>query len=156
MNEWNQTDGMAPEYGGFAIEASQNERAAFIRKTYLHLGGAVAAFVGLEAAIQSMPGVEGFAQMMTTGWNWLIVLGLFIVGGMVAEKLARSAASLSTQYLGLALYVFLWAIMFIPVVYVARRFEEQLGVSIIMPSALGTLIIFGVLSLVVFITGKDF
>ena len=33
-----------------AIEAERSERAAFFRRTYAHLAGAVLAFVALEAA----------------------------------------------------------------------------------------------------------
>ena len=45
------------DYGyerGHSIAA---ERAAFIRRTYAHLAGAILAFVGLEAALLSIPGI---------------------------------------------------------------------------------------------------
>ena len=32
----------------FAIDAAESERAAFMRRTYLHLFGAILAFIGLD------------------------------------------------------------------------------------------------------------
>ena len=42
--------------GGMSVaEAPASERVAFLRKTYLHLGGAVLAFIAVEAALLNSP-----------------------------------------------------------------------------------------------------
>ncbi len=41
-----------------AAEAEEDERADFIRKTYLHLAGAVFAFAGMEAVLLNVPGLS--------------------------------------------------------------------------------------------------
>ena len=42
---------MRYEMAPLAIETDRSERAAFIRRTYIHLAGAIAAFTALEAVI---------------------------------------------------------------------------------------------------------
>ena len=55
-----------------AALASENERAGFITKTYLHLVGAIVAFVILEAALLQLPIAESFALWAaTTRFGWL-------------------------------------------------------------------------------------
>lgn len=89
-------------YGGAVADARSDVRSEFLRKTYLHLALAVVAFVGLEAALLQIPGVEHLVRGMT-GMAWLVVLLLFMVVSHVADGWARSATSLSRQYLGLGL-----------------------------------------------------
>lgn len=145
------------DFRGLVIDAPRDERVAFIRRTYAHLVGAVMVFVALEAAIQATPGVEGLVStMVRTPLSWIGVLIGFVVVGRVVDLIARSAVSLGTQYLALTIYVLAEAILFVPLIYVARLFEERLDVSILLPAAVGTLVIFGVLTIVVLTTRKDF
>ena len=146
-----------------ASEASADTRVAFLKKTYLHLFGAIVVFVALVAGIQSMPGVDGMVQFMSTGWNWLFVLGAFIAVSYFAERMARNAASLSTQYLGLGLYVVAMAVLSTPLIFIARMFQANLatdanpgGPPIILAAAGGTLAIFAALTGIVLLTKKDF
>jgi len=139
-----------------AEQAPVDVRAEFIKRTYIHLAGAVLAFVGLEAAIMSMPGVGNLVEGMVTGYNWLFVLGAFLAVSYIAERMAQSAVSLSTQYAGLGLYILAEAVIFAPLIYLARIYEAQLGQSIIGPAALATFVIFGALTAVVFMTRRDF
>ena len=63
----------------FAADAPVSERATFITRTYLHLLGAIAAFVGIEAwLIQSSVAEPLMGMMMGSKYSWLIVLGLFV------------------------------------------------------------------------------
>jgi hypothetical protein len=63
-------------WGTIAADADTNERASFIRLTYLHLAGAVLAFVALEAFLLSLPGIgEIVASVMGVQYGWLMVLG---------------------------------------------------------------------------------
>ncbi|MEN6448853.1 MAG: Bax inhibitor-1 family protein [Thermoguttaceae bacterium] len=139
--------------GNFAAQAAADERSDFITKTYLHLAGAIAAFAALETAFMSMPGVESLVKMMISGrYSWLIVLGLFMAVSYVAENWAQSAVSPGMQYLGLGLYVLAEAVIFVPLIYIAKVLDPQ----IISSAALATLLLFGALTAIVFITRKDF
>lgn len=136
-----------------AAMAAESERATFIRRTYLHLAGAVAAFIGIEFAIFAVAGeaVGNLARSMTSGWNWLLVLGAFMFVSWVASSWAQSATRLSVQYLGLALYVVAEAVIFLPLLYVAHI----IGDETILAAAVITGIVFGGLSIIVFVTKAD-
>jgi FtsH-binding integral membrane protein len=139
--------------GTFAAQAAADERTDFITKTYLHLAGAIGLFVVLEAVLLSLPGVEGLVQMMIgTRYGWLVVLALFMVVSYVAENWAQSAVSPGMQYMGLGLYVVAEALIFVPLLYIARTIDP----GIIPSAATATLILFAVLTAIVFVTRKDF
>lgn len=141
-----------PQYT-FAAQAAANERADFITKTYLHLAAAIAVFVGLEAVILNLPGIDRLIETMIGGqYSWLVVLGLFMVVSWVANSWAMSAVSPAKQYMGLGLYVLAEAVIFAPLLYIAGRID-----TMIIPTAgLATLVLFGVMTAVVFVTRKDF
>jgi FtsH-binding integral membrane protein len=137
----------------FAADAAADERSSFITQTYLHLAGAIGLFVILEAVLLAMPGTEGLVSMMIgTHYGWLVVLGLFMLVSYVAQNWAQSAVSPATQYLGLGLYVVAEAVIFLPMLYIARKVDP----GIIPSAALATLALFGGLTAVVFVTRKDF
>ena len=90
-------------YSPIAAAAEESARAAFIRRTYLNLAGAVLALIAIDAVIFTVMTEEqllGITRMMS-GFNWLIVLGLFMAANFVAHRMAMSATSLSAQYGGL-------------------------------------------------------
>src|SRR5207237_9129924 len=60
-------------------ESMSAERATFIRRTYGHLAGAILAFIGLETALLSIPGIELTVLRSVGGspYSWLFVLGAF-------------------------------------------------------------------------------
>jgi len=141
-------------YGNSAADAAPQERALFIRKTYLHLAGAILAFVGLEAFLFS----SGIAQTIATamaGFSWFIVLALFMGVSFLANWWANSSTSKPTQYLGLALYVVAEAVIFIPLLYIATYYTGG-GVTTIIKAGIVTLGLLAGLTAVVFITRKDF
>src|SRR5262249_18348534 len=109
----------AMDYYPIAARAQPNVRAAFIRRTYGHLAGAVLAFVALEAALLSLPGIENFVVNMTRV-SWLLVLVAFMAVGWIAERLAQSEAGPGIQYLGLAIYIAAEAVIFLPLLYIAQ------------------------------------
>jgi FtsH-binding integral membrane protein len=129
---------------------------AFIRRTYLHLAGAVAVFALIEAALltlvptQTMDGI--MELMVASRWGWLIVLGGFLVVSFIANSWARSATSLAMQYAGLSLYVVAEAVIFLPLLYIAHHHFA----GAIFSAALITGVVFGGLTAVVFITRVDF
>lgn len=138
-----------------AAQASVDERSAFLVRTYTHLVGAVFAFVALEAVLF----VTGIAQAIATtvlgagGMAWLLVLGAFIAVSYVADKWARNGASLGKQYAGLGLYIVAEALIFVPLLFMAVYYG---GEGVIGTAAITTLVLFGGLTGVVFITRKDF
>ena len=144
--------------GTFAAWAAADERSDFITKTYIHLAGAIGLFVILEAVLLSLPGIENLVQLMRGGRiSWLIVLGLFIGVSYIAENWANSAMNPTTQYLGLGLYVAAEAIIFVPLLFIARGMDAMgTGPGIIPSAAVSTLGLFGIMPAVVFITRKDF
>ncbi len=143
------------QHGTVAAEASSGERLTFIRKTYLHLGGAVLAFIAIEAALLASPLAEPIVRTFLGGrLSWIVVLGAFMFVGWVAERWARSATSAAMQYLGLGLYVVAEAIIMVPLLFVAAHYAKDPN---IIPTAgiLTGLIFTGLTGTVVF-TRHDF
>jgi FtsH-binding integral membrane protein len=143
-----------------AAYARPTERATFIRRTYLHVAGAVLAFVGVEALIMSWIGAtheaheKVFRFFMGTPVSWLFVVGAFIGVGALARYWARNGASPALQYLGLGLYVVAQAIIFVPLLLIARYYTGD--PLLIEKAGVLTLFAFGGLTGAAFITRKDF
>jgi FtsH-binding integral membrane protein len=144
------------DYRVSAAESIASERAAFVRRVYMHLAGAVLALIGLEAVLLTTvePKTTIINLMFGSGWSWLIVMLLFMGAGMVARMWAQSRSSPALQYLGLGLYVGVWAIMFLPLIYLAS--DPRFGGNIIPQAGIMTGAVFGGLTLAVFITRKDY
>ncbi len=142
-------------YSGASVAAAaEGERSAFIRRTYAHLAGAIGVFAVLEAILLKMPFTPKLvATMVGSQFGWLIVLGLFMGVGYVADKWARSEISSGMQYMGLGLYVVAEAIIFLPLLYIATY---HTGGNVIASAGLLTLTLFAGLTGTVFITRKDF
>ena len=141
---------------GAAIDASVDERASFIVKTYIHLVGAVFAFVALETVMFMVGADRVFMEFLTAlppRFGWLIVLGGFIAVGWVANRWAMNATSPTMAYAGLGLYVVAEAIIFIPLLSYAVHFADP---SALPSAAIVTVILFGGLTAIVFLTRKDF
>lgn len=135
-------------------DAASADRAQFIRRTYMHLAGAILAFVVLETLLLRMPGIESLVQRMVGGMGWLVVLGGFMLVSWLADKWARSDASPAMQYLGLGLYVAAEVVIFAPLLYVAAYHS---GDPALIPIAgIITGLLFAGLTATVFITRKDF
>jgi FtsH-binding integral membrane protein len=134
---------------------SENIRAEFIRKTYTHLAGSIAAFAALEWVLLQIPAMQRLAMMMaSTGSGWLIIMVLFMGTSYLANKWALSNTSIQKQYMGLGLGVIAWAIIFLPVLYMASAYTPFEGLILkagILTGALVTGITF-----VAFTTKKDF
>lgn len=140
--------------GTLAAQADVNERAEFITKTYTHLAGAVSAFVGIEYLLLNyFPANEQLVATMTGGWSWLIVLGAFMLVSYVAQSWAMSATSIGKQYAGLSLYVVAQSVITLPLLWVAQNFAPP---GVIPTAAVITLVLFGGLTAIVFVTRYDF
>ncbi len=132
-------------------QLSTSSRAAFIIKTYLHLLGAILAFVGIEMFLFS----SGLAYTIGSAMlsvSWLLILGGFVIIGMLSSYAAYSARSLGVQYIALLVIVIAEALIFIPLLLVAELYANG-----VIQSAVGvTLLGFGGLTAIALVTRKDF
>ncbi|MDF1851451.1 MAG: Bax inhibitor-1 family protein [Verrucomicrobiales bacterium] len=135
-------------------QAAPNERAAFIRKTYLHLGFAILAFIGVEWFLLQQSWAPALIGKMTGGMGWLVVLGAFMGVSFLADRLASSDTSRGVQYAGLGLFIVAEAIIFMPLLYMAAYYAKDPGV--IMKAGITTAFVFGGLTFAAFATKKDF
>jgi FtsH-binding integral membrane protein len=136
-----------------AAYALPEERARFIRKTYAHLAYAVLGFLVLEYVLLNLPGIERIVALMTRGFNWLLVIALFFVASWIADRWARSEVSRGLQYAGLALYVVIEAIIFLPLIFVAARYSDP---TLVPAAAIITALFLAGLTVVAFTTRADF
>src|SRR6266851_4129039 len=110
-------------YGRVVVQAEASERAAFIRRTYAHLAGAILAFIGLEAVLLQFVTPETiFGLFGQTPYSLLFLMIGFIGASWLAQYWARSESSRGLQYLGLALYVVVEAVIFLPLLTIANAY----------------------------------
>ncbi|MCC5788986.1 MAG: Bax inhibitor-1/YccA family protein [Opitutales bacterium] len=136
-----------------AAQAQPDARAAFIRRTYAHLAGALFALLVLETILLNLPGIENLIVLMIgQQYSWLVVLGLFMGATWMGQSMANSDTSVATQYFGLGVFVVAYAIIFLPILYIASHHYP----GVIAEAGMVTLLLFAGLTATVFITRKDF
>jgi FtsH-binding integral membrane protein len=149
-----------------------SDRVDFLRKTYAHLGVALIAFAAITAFMMNYmteTSLRFSAFAFKGSLNWLLILGLFMIVGIVAQKLAQSERSRGLQYLGLGVAVVAEAVLLQPLLWIAiikfgdvnkviAGVDGGMGAagSVILQAAVVTIVIFGGLTATVFITKKDF
>lgn len=140
-------------YGGTPVASmGASTRGRFLVKTYLHLLGAMALFVAIEAAIiNSQAGLNLIKQVSGRG---LLLIGAFILISWVGSHVAHTAKSKGMQYLALVGFVGMYAVFFSPLIYMAQL--KTGDNSLLMSAAVMTMLAFSSLSAIVFFTGKDF
>lgn len=139
------------EYSYAPSQTAVADRSTFIVKTYLHLLGAIMAFVAIEVGIFASGLALPLAQAMM-GVSWLLVLGAFMMVSWLGSRVAATAESKVAQYAALGAYVLAEAIIFVPMLLIA---DMQAG-GVITSAALVTIMGFLGLTAVVFVTRKDF
>ncbi len=124
--------------GQIVANAPESERTGFIKRTYLHVAGALGALAILEfILIQSGIGQSYFESIQATKWYGIIALVVFIGISYVAGKWAHSNISREKQYLGLGVYIVALAIFFLPTFYVANTsYPGVLGHAFLVTSSL--------------------
>lgn len=144
-------------YRETAAQAAPSARATFIKRTYLHVAAAVLAFMGIEVALVASGVAEQVVKdlFLAGRGGWLAILVLFMVGSYAAQYMARSGQSVGVQYAGLAMYVLLEVVIFLPLLTLAALPQFGGGV-VIYQAGLVTLAVFGGLTAAVFFSGKDF
>ncbi|MEZ4474917.1 MAG: Bax inhibitor-1 family protein [bacterium] len=147
-----QSEAIHPGFAS-AADASANDRADFMRLTYLHLGGAILAFAGLTALlVNSSFAPSMMAALAGSRFMWLIVLGAFMLVGAIAQRWATSGASVGMQYTGLGLYILAEAIIFVPLVFIANlKAPGSVGTAAVL-----TATVFGGLTVTALVTKRDF
>jgi FtsH-binding integral membrane protein len=148
-------------FGSLAIDAPVDVRRTFIRKTYVNLMVAIYAFVALEWLFFSLGWEVRALQLLgNTQMAWLLVMGAFFVVSVVANRWAQSGTSPAMQYAGLYLYVVAEALIFLPLLALAKvqtvTIQGVGNVGVIPAAGVTTLIIFGGLTAYTFITKQDF
>src|SRR5439155_14336454 len=84
------------------------------------------AFAALETLLlQFITPQQVMAALSFSPYSWLLVLGVFLVGGWVAQSWAQSETSRELQYAGLGLYVVLEALIFLPLLSIAWYYFDR-------------------------------
>ena len=130
---------------------SEEVRAEFITKAYLHLFGAIVAFTMLEA-FYFFTGLAVPIAMALLGTSWLLVLGAFVLVSWLATRVAHATQSPGAQYAALGAYVVAESIIFVPLLLIAQIAAP----GTIQSAAVVTLFAFTGLTVLVFATRKDF
>jgi FtsH-binding integral membrane protein len=140
---------------GAVATLGTNERVAFIKRTYAHLGAAILAFVAVVYGFLHTALAFDFTRWALSGsGNWMLVLVAFMLIGVATDRMSRSPTSVRVQYAGLVLGVIAEAIIITPLLFVATIYSKD--PYIIHKAGVLTLAIFGGLTGAVFFTKKDF
>ena len=139
----------APELVAYSAD---RERVIFYRKTYTYVALALLAFILVETALLRLVPATLIKAMFGGKFIWLFIIGGFWLGSMLAPKWAHSPKK-TTQHIGLAVYVLLQAVIFLPLIYIALTYT---GTELISQAAIITLSLFLGLTAVVFMTRLDF
>jgi FtsH-binding integral membrane protein len=153
-----------------------SDRVSFLRRTYAHLGGALLLWPLLTAAILKLAPSFSYKlfefSFLRGNWNWLLVIGLFMGAGYLAQRLANAETSRGLQYLGLGIEVAAWSLLLQPILWLLMlKFGDRSALfagghlhpvmtgqamAILMQAMVLTLTIFLGLTLTVFLSKKDF
>ena len=140
--------------GLVAAHAGTDARLSFIRRTYMHLFGAILIFTLIEIGLFKSGLADQWAPQLFSGNAWIFVFAAFLGVSYLANKWAMSDASPALQYAGLGVFIVAEAIIFLPLLYGAIHFGG--GVDTITSAAAVTAILCGVTTTFVLITKKDF
>jgi FtsH-binding integral membrane protein len=138
-------------------QATPDQRAAFITRTYLHLVGAILVFVALEALWFVTPVAAGVFQFLQMSkYMWLVMMAGFVGVSYLANRWALDSTSRPLQYAGLGLYTVLQSVFFLPLIAMAIMLGAQGDENILSKAAMITSMLFISLTGIVFVTRKDF
>ncbi len=140
-----------------AADAIPEKRMGFIRRTYTYLMGAIFLCVAMMGLFINSPFFEPVMTFMVSS-SWLIVLALFIGASWLGDWMAHRVDSKGLQYIGLLVGVGAYAIIFSYLMVMTGAFSPDYGVdsNVLVQALVLTVVAFGALTAVVFITKKDF
>jgi FtsH-binding integral membrane protein len=140
---------------GMVSDSPESERAAFIRKTYWHLAGAIGLFAVLEAVLLSLGLGEVILTLLgTSKYSWLLVMGAFMFVSWIANRWASSGSSKGLQYAGLLLFTVMEAVLFLPMIVYAMALTGDTG--LVLQAGLITVAMLIGISTIALTTKKDF
>jgi FtsH-binding integral membrane protein len=131
-------------------ELSEADRSTFIWKCYAHVIGAIFAFAAIEVYLFQSGIAYAIAQPMMG--NWLLVLGAFILASWGATHVAHRLESKNAQYAAFAFFIFVEALIFVPMLAMAMMKEPGIIDSAATVTILGSV---GLIATAM-ITRKDF
>jgi hypothetical protein len=132
-------------------ELGVESRSTFIWRTYGHVAAAILLFAAIESYLFESGLAAPLAQTLL-GFNWLVILGAFMLVGWLATHVAQTAQSKPVQYVALVGFVVAEAIIFLPLLAIAIALQPGIVESAVGVTLLGT----AGLTAVAFITRKDF
>jgi hypothetical protein len=132
-------------------ELSTDARASFISKTYSHVAIAILLFTAIEFYLFNSGLVVPLAEWMLS-FNWLLIIGAYMLVGWAATHVAHKVESRPLQYLAMVAFVAAEAVLFAPLLLIAALKAPGIIESAVGITLLGTL----GLTAVAFITRKDF
>lgn len=145
--------------GGAVATLGVSQRVAFLRKTYLHLGGAVALWAAATALFMQSDLSLRYVMWVGQGTlNMLLVFGGFLAAGWAARAMAMNGSSRAIQYAGLGLEIAAFTLLTQPILWYALIISKSTADfhNLVLSAALLTGVIFTGLTATVFITKKDF
>lgn len=142
-----------PSYTPVA-ESSAEIRSNFIWRTYGHVAAAILLFAGLETYLFDS-GLAGPMVESMLGFNWLLILGAFMVVNWMATMAAHDLENPARQYGGLFGLAAAEALIFAPFLYYVFNAEGTGGSASVASAAVVTVVGFGGLTAVGLFTRKD-
>ena len=124
--------------GQIVANAAESERAAFIQRTYLHLGGAIVAYaVAVTFFLQTGIANAFMGVLAGSGWMWLLVMAAYMGISVLADNWAHSSVSRERQYMGLGLYVVAFAFLStLPITRALMTAPDTLTYAVVITAAL--------------------
>ncbi|HMK87566.1 MAG TPA: Bax inhibitor-1 family protein [Steroidobacteraceae bacterium] len=95
-----------------------DSRSVFITRTYTHLVAGILGFILVELGLFESGLAPQIARSML-GFNWLLILGAFMLIGWLASHTAQTSTSIGMQYFAYGAYVVAEALIFVPLLYIA-------------------------------------
>ena len=136
-------------------QANPSDRAKFIKNTYIHLAGAIVAFIVVEFILFQTGIAEGITNFIYQNrFGWLMILGGFSLLGWLSRSLVAEADNVNKQYAGLGAYIVGEALIFAPILYIAAYYTNDS--NLIITAAILTLMMFAGITTVAFTSGQDF
>jgi FtsH-binding integral membrane protein len=126
------------------------DQQGFLVKTYAHLFLGISLFFVFGYLLYTLRVGILVSSLLSGTFTALIGFGLFVLASTTAQSFAIRQSSKPIQYGALSLYAFVEAIFFSPLFLIA------VATNLLIPSIGITLAIFGLLTAIVMITGKDF
>ncbi len=128
-----------------------DSRAVFISRVYTHVVGGIIAFILVEMALFES-GLAGEIARFMFGFNWLLILGAFMLVGWLATRTAQTSTAIGMQYFAYGIYIVAEALIFVPLLYLANAKAPGTIDSATLVTLLGA----GGLMVVAHRTRKDF